>query len=148
MNHDGNFDLAFELIRQAKFAGADIAKFQFGWRDTPGEINCITPAIALKLISWCDYWEIELMASIITEDALPLAHLVGFEHYKIASRTVRDKPGLCEKIIAEGKETFVSLGMWEGDGFPFGAPGRACTAMWPKMCCALWMRARCPWSAN
>lgn len=123
MNHDGNFDLAFELIRQAKFAGADIAKFQFGWRDKPGEINCITPEIALKLKSWCDYWEIEMMASIITEEALPLAHLVSFDHYKIASRTVRDKPELCEKIIAEGKETFVSLGMWEGEGFPFAAPG-------------------------
>ena len=29
LNHDGNFDIAHELIRQAKLAGADIAKFQF-----------------------------------------------------------------------------------------------------------------------
>ena len=28
MNHNGNFDLAYELIKQAKFSGADIAKFQ------------------------------------------------------------------------------------------------------------------------
>ena len=123
MNHDGNFDLAYELIRQAKFSGADIAKFQFGWRDKPGEINCITPEIGLKLKGWCEYWGIEMMVSIITDDALDLAHSVGFERYKIASRTVRDNPELCRRIIAEGKETFVSLGMWDRDGFPFASPG-------------------------
>ena len=32
LNHNGNLDLCHELIRQAKFAGADIAKFQLGWR--------------------------------------------------------------------------------------------------------------------
>ena len=32
LNHNGNFDLACEMIRQAKYAGADIAKFQCGWR--------------------------------------------------------------------------------------------------------------------
>ena len=39
LNHNGNFDLGCEMIRQAKLAGADIAKFQLGWRDKPGEIN-------------------------------------------------------------------------------------------------------------
>ena len=32
MNHNGNLDLCNELVRQAKWAGADIAKFQLGWR--------------------------------------------------------------------------------------------------------------------
>jgi len=35
---------------------------------------------------------------------------------------VIDKPQLCEKILAEGKPTYVSLGMWEGKDFPFGPP--------------------------
>ena len=38
MNSDGNFDLNYELIRQAKLAGADIAKFQVGWRENKDEI--------------------------------------------------------------------------------------------------------------
>ena len=42
LNHDGNFDLAYEMIRQAKISGANIVKFQFGWRDKPDEINHIT----------------------------------------------------------------------------------------------------------
>ena len=122
MNHNGNFDLAHELIRQAKGAGADVAKFQFGWRDRPDEINHITPERAQALKRWCEFAEIEMLASIITEDALDLAHHVGLDRYKIASRTVIDKPDLCERILAEGKPTYVSLGMWTGAGFPFGDP--------------------------
>jgi N,N'-diacetyllegionaminate synthase len=120
LNHDGNFNLAHEMIRQARAAGADIVKFQFGWRHQPGEINVIDADRARTLKDWCDYWEIEMMASIITEDALALAHTIGLQRYKIASRTVVDNPSLCERILAEGKETFVSLGMWSGSGFPFG----------------------------
>jgi sialic acid synthase SpsE len=122
MNYDANFDLAYELIRQAKVAGADIAKFQFGWRDKPGEINCIDAETARRLRRWCDYWEIEMLASVITEPALELARAAGLRRYKVASRTVRDNPDLCRTIMAEGKETFISLGMWTGDEFPFGKP--------------------------
>ena len=39
MNADGNFDRNYELIKQAKIAGADIAKFQLGWRDSKEDIN-------------------------------------------------------------------------------------------------------------
>lgn len=123
LNHDGNFDLAYELIRQAKRAGADIAKFQFGWRDRPEEINHIDLTRARRLKQWCDDLEIEMLASLITEEALEIGRAIGLERFKIASRTVRDNPRLCERIIAEGKETFVSLGMWGGSSFPFGPPG-------------------------
>lgn len=122
LNHDGNFDLARELVRQAKVAGADIAKFQLGWRDGPDEINRIDIARAKWLKAWCKQLDIEFMASIITPEALSIAREVGMERYKIASRTVRDNPDLCEEILAQGKETFVSLGMWDGDEFPLGPP--------------------------
>jgi sialic acid synthase SpsE len=122
LNHDGNFDLACELIRQAKLAGADVAKFQFGWRSKVDEINHIDAEQATRLKLWCNYVGIEMLASIITEEGLDLAHHTQMERYKIASRTVIDKPKLCEKILAEGKPTYVSLGMWEGKDFPFGQP--------------------------
>lgn len=122
LNYDGNLDLAYELIRQAKLAGANIAKFQFGWRDRVDEINFIDYERAKKLKSWCEYWDIEILASIITEEAFTLAQSIGMERYKIASRTVVDNPSLCERILSEGKETFVSLGMWKEQHFPFGKP--------------------------
>ncbi len=112
MNHNGNFDLAFELIKQAKLAGADIAKFQLGWRDGDGEINQIDLDILKKLNKWCDYFEIEFLASTITEKAFELAKKINPKRYKIASRTVKDNIDLVRKVVNEGKETIISLGMW------------------------------------
>ncbi len=122
MNHNGNFDLALELIRKAKESGANIAKFQFGWRDKPDEINCINLDIASRLKEYSDYCEIEFMASIITEKALDLALKIGVNRFKVASRTVVENPDLCRNIINEGKEVFCSLGFWNKDNFPFGEP--------------------------
>lgn len=122
LNHEGNPHLARELIRAAKRSGADVAKFQFGWRDRPGEINHIDADLAMELKRWCDYWEIEMMASIITREAFELARVIDPRRYKIASRTVVEDPELVEIVLGEGKETFVSLGWWEDDRFPYGEP--------------------------
>lgn len=122
LNHDGNWDLALELVRQAKLAGADVAKFQLGWRSKPDEINHIDRARGEKVKAHCDLVGIEFLASIFTEDALSLARDLNLMKYKIASRTVVDNPRLCERVLAEGKPTYVSLGMWEKRGFPFGDP--------------------------
>ena len=119
MNHNGNLDLCNELIRQAKWAGADIAKFQLGWRANPDEINCITPKDLVKIEQICEYYEIEFMASIITEEGYELSKHTKPNRYKIASRTVIDKPNLVEKILKLNKPTFLSLGMWEKDALPF-----------------------------
>ena len=124
LNHDGNFDLAYELIRQVKMAGVDAAKFQFGWRCRPGEINEIDAPRAQQLKTWCDDIGLAMFASIITEEGLALAHEIGMAQYKIASRTVMDNPALCERILAEGKPTYVSLGMWNQPVWPFGPPNR------------------------
>ena len=37
------------MSSSGKVAGADIAKFQLGWRANPDEINCITPKDLLRL---------------------------------------------------------------------------------------------------
>jgi len=118
MNHNGNFDLCFELIKQAKLAGANIVKFQLGWRDKPGEINCINSKIINQLISWAKYFEIELMFSIITDKAYDLIKPFDFKRYKIASRTVVDNLPLVKKILKEKKNTIISLGMWNKNYLP------------------------------
>lgn len=121
MNADGNFDLNYELIRQAKWAGANIAKFQVGWRGGKDEINFMDAERLAVLQSWCAQFDIEFMVSIITDEAWDMVRGTGMKRYKIASRTVRDNPSLCEKIIADGQETFISLGMYEGRELPFAA---------------------------
>lgn len=122
LNHNGNFDLVFEMIRQAKLSGADIVKFQFGWRDKPDEINCIDLKTAERFKTWCEYFDLEMMASTISQSGFELAKKLDLKRYKIASRTVIDKPELCREVIAEGKEIFISLGFWDQEGLPFGEP--------------------------
>jgi N,N'-diacetyllegionaminate synthase len=120
LNHNGNFGLTYELVRQAAWAGADIAKFQLGWRAGEGEINAITPEILGHILRCCDNFSIEPMFSIFNQSAWHLIKNKPFLRYKIASRTVREQPDLVLQIIAKGKDTFISCGMWDGDSLPFG----------------------------
>lgn len=113
LSHNGNWGLCYELIRQAKYAGADIAKFQLGWRSAPGEMNHITPEILGQLKRWCEYFDIELMCSVFTADAYELVKPFDLHRYKIASRTVKDDLALVRRIAGDGKMTLVSLGMWD-----------------------------------
>ena len=54
MNYNGNLSLSYELIKQAKYSGASIVKFQLGWRDKPGEINQLDSKKVIQLIKWCN----------------------------------------------------------------------------------------------
>jgi sialic acid synthase SpsE len=119
MNYNGNIDLASELIKQAKLSGADIAKFQLGWRDKPGEINCIDNSKIKKILEWGNYYDIEIMFSIFNENALNLIKNLNISKIKIGSRTLKDDFNLAKKIIAKNKTTFISLGMWDKKSLPF-----------------------------
>lgn len=121
LNHNGNFGLFHALIREAAEAGADIAKFQLGWRSGEGEMNDITPEVLTNIVKICDFHEIEPMFSIFTPKAYEIAKPMNFKRYKIASRTVTDNPKLVEAILNEGKETFISLGFWDKPELPFRA---------------------------
>jgi N,N'-diacetyllegionaminate synthase len=121
LNHNGNFNIIFEMIKEAKNSGADIAKFQFGWRDKPGEINCIDDHLAKDIKSWCDYHEIEMMASPITPDGLKKVKMLNLKKCKIASRTVLDYPDMCKDIINDKsfEKVYCSLGFWDRENLPF-----------------------------
>ena len=99
LNHNGNFDLCFELIKQAKFAGADIVKFQLGWRDKPNEMNQFDKKRIYQLIEWSKYFEIELLFSIISDKAWELVKPFNFKKFKIASRTIKYDMPLVKKIL-------------------------------------------------
>jgi len=119
LNHNGNLDLCHELIRQAKFAGADIAKFQLGWRAKKDEINHLTLGALKQIVESCNYYDIEFMASIFNEEAFELSKKINQDKFKIASRTVVDNPALVEKILKLNKPTFISLGMSDKENLPF-----------------------------
>ncbi len=111
MNYNGNINLCYELIKQSKYSGADIVKFQIGWRDKDGEINRLTDDKIKKLIEWSKYFEIQIMFSIISIDGFEKLKNYEFSDYKIASRTIKYDIELAKKILNLRKNTFVSLGM-------------------------------------
>ena len=135
INHNGNIQVAHELIRQAAICGADVAKFQFYDPDKifgphgshPNEKsyqNALAVQFgyddAVRLHGWCQEEGIEFMASTFDEERFEWVESLGVKRHKIASRTVEDSQ-LCERILATGKETFISLGMWSDERLPFEA---------------------------
>jgi sialic acid synthase SpsE len=119
MNYNNNFDLNFELIKQAKLSGATFAKFQLGWRDGEGEINQLNKNKIRSLYEWGNYFEIEILFSIISEKAFAIIKDFKPKYFKIASRTVVDNQDLVKSILDLGATTFCSLGMSENVSPPY-----------------------------
>ncbi len=113
LNYNANFLNCEKLIQKSKWAGADIAKFQLGWKGKKDEINHLDYERVSQLFKWGEKYEIEIMFSIFNKEALEMIKKFPVKRFKIASRTLLDEPSLCEEIISLNKETFVSLGMWQ-----------------------------------
>src|SRR5262245_10481440 len=136
INHNGSLNLAHELIRQARIAGADIAKFQFydpykifGPEGTYPNAEALAQALtvqfhfddARQLKHWCDQEGIEFMASTFDMERFGWTQSLGVARHKIASRSVQERD-LCERVLGTGQETFISLGFWDGPGVPYAQP--------------------------
>lgn len=119
MNYNNNFDLCFEMIKQAKNSGANFAKFQLGWRDKEGEINQISEEKIALLHDWGEYFDINILFSIISEDAFKKIVKFNPKFLKIASRTIKDNPNLSKNLLDVGVPTFCSLGMWNESKPPY-----------------------------
>ena len=111
--HKGDKSLAFEMIRQAKDAGATIAKFQFGWPESDPLRH--VDFWAQDMADWCDHFDIELMASIWSLQGLETARSVGMKRYKIAHQKAADEE-LVVAVTGDMKETFISSSgvRWQG----------------------------------
>jgi len=84
-NHKGIPALAYEMIRQASLAGATHAKFQLGHKHSDS-IRGMPNRHAQELKSWCEYFGIEFLATILSWDGLGIARRIGQKSYKMASR--------------------------------------------------------------
>lgn len=113
LNYNAKLSNCRKLIAKAKYSGADIAKFQLGWKGEPGEINHLNKKSLEKLYLFAAENEIEIMFSVFNEKALDLLLNFKVKRIKIASRTLIDNLKLCENIVSLGYETFISLGMWK-----------------------------------
>lgn len=119
--HQGSKSLAYELIRKAKWAGATIAKFQFGWTRGAQEKYAsghderrYVDDWAEDLAKWCADMDIELMASIWSMEGLEVARSVGMKRYKIAHQ-IQDEI-LVKAILGDDKPVFWSSSTVVGMG--------------------------------
>lgn len=126
INHNGDFKKIEELIRQSALGGADYAKFQlydsvrvFG--DDSRKKNEFTFEQVKQIKQICDAYQVNFFASVFDEEKLDWCIELDVNMFKIASRTVVKEKELCQKIIATGRKTFVSLGFWERNNLPFDA---------------------------
>ncbi|MFH0883562.1 MAG: N-acetylneuraminate synthase family protein [bacterium] len=127
-NHNGDMNLAKEMIRRVKEAGADVAKFQvfdaravFSKENNPWyEYNLSTELSRRQvelLARECDEVGIEFMASAFDPERVAWLEECGVRRYKMASRSIHDKP-LIEALIDTAKPLIVSLGHWSEEEFP------------------------------
>ncbi len=121
MNYNSNFSLIYELIKQSKISGANICKFQLGWRDKPDEINQLDLEKVNQIITWCSYFDVEPMFSIVSKKAYDIFKQTNLKKIKIASRSLKFDLNLVQKIVEENedKKIYISLGMWEEKRLPF-----------------------------
>lgn len=125
--HGGSMAIIETMILQAKFGGADMVKVQlYDTQKLHGNaerryLQIEKPELA-AMKAYADQIQIELFASVFDEERLAWCEDLGFQKYKIASRTVADEK-LCAAIIATGKPTLISLGNypWQEKGLPFKA---------------------------
>ena len=127
-NHNGDMNLAKELINAAKDCGADVAKFQvfdakslFPKKGNPWyEYNCSTELSrdnVLELNEECRKIDIEFFGSVFHVDRIDWLENLGIKRYKIASRSINDHE-LISKLELLNKPLIVSLGMWEKEYLP------------------------------
>lgn len=133
-NHNGDIELAKQMIKVAKECGADVAKFQlydakalFPKDGNPWfEYNCKTEISREELhilAEECDKHDIEFMASVFDVERIEWLEELGVKRHKVASRSIREDD-MIKALCATKKRLLVSLGMWEGDHFPqIDAPG-------------------------
>lgn len=126
INHNGNMNLAHELIRQAAVCGADVAKFQaysvdalfhpdYG-EDPNKEIWKGVKPLELdkeqfaQINDWCTEEGIEFMCSVFDHIRLNWMEDLGVKRHKIASRVSKLKRLLADSIVKTGKPCYMSLG--------------------------------------
>ncbi|MGN0214427.1 MAG: N-acetylneuraminate synthase [Muribaculaceae bacterium] len=136
VNHNGNFDMAVEMIHKAKWAGADYVKFQTAvpelvistfapkaeyQKETTGAAESqlemckaihlpLTDYVRLKSI--CDEVGIGFMSTPFDLVSIDVLEELGMDYYKIPSGEITNLPYL-RKIASKGRPVIMSTGMCE-----------------------------------
>ena len=121
VNHNGDMQVATDLIWQCKRAGADVVKFQLydprkrsdinehRWKDVLLKSR-LTKRQVMQLANECQKADIEFMASCFDVERVGWCELAGVKRYKIASKSIYDEE-LAIAIAKTKKPVILSMGM-------------------------------------
>ena len=113
LEHNGNIEKAKEMVRLAKWAGADIVKFQtfFGTQPTLEKYE-FADKEWVELFHHCKNNDIEFASTPFDFSAIGLLEVLGMKTWKIASGFVTHIPFLERIAEVRGRErTILSTGM-------------------------------------
>lgn len=123
--HLGSLTELKRMSLNAYLAGADAVKIQlvdsksmFG--DNNRSYRDIDFNMFKDLKKYCDNLDIPLMATPFSKESFKWIKDLGIDRYKIASRTVKEDPDLCELILADNRPTIISTGRCDIGEFPYG----------------------------
>jgi len=123
--HHGSLLELKRMALNAFASGADTVKVQlmdseklFGNADK--KYRDISFEEAKEFKAFCDLLGVEFMASVFDEERLEWLKELGVKRHKIAGRVAKENPLLCEKILEDNKQTFISTGMLKKNEFPYG----------------------------
>lgn len=122
--HGGDMGLIREMIRQASICGADVIKVQLYEAEkllgSDWNYLELTFSDCERIKSWCEESSLEFSASVFSPSRVKWCADLNLRSIKIASRTLKEDPKLCESILNLGIETIISLGMWDNkDSLPY-----------------------------
>ncbi len=114
INFNGDFNLIQELIRQAKLGGSNSIKLQlYNSQKLFGNDLRKKYELSISQLNWikecCDYYQIELFASVFDEYYLQICEDLKIKKYKIASILLNNED-LINKIALTNKPLYISLG--------------------------------------
>ena len=118
LNHNGNKDLIFELIRNASFCGVDYVKFQLGWRGNENDMNHFDSKLIESIYNFSELYNIEVLFSVFDYKSLDLLLPFKPKLIKIASRTLKNDIDLINKIHENEINTLSSVGMIDLNSIP------------------------------
>ena len=127
-NHNGDLNLAKEMIHAAKENGADVAKFQlfdaknlFPKKNNPWYQHNLNAELSRKeverLYELCTEIGIEFMASAFDVQRVDWLEAMGVQRHKLASRSITDH-NLITALEQTHKPLLVSLGHWQSKNLP------------------------------
>lgn len=115
--HSGDIHELKRLSLDAFASGAHYVKIQLLnseviWGDDSRKHLELTRDEFFRYRDWCDVMQIPMLATAFDEETHRWVQESDLDYYKLASVSTKKHPEFCDLVLADGKPTFVSNGMF------------------------------------